>query len=100
MLKAGVDTDFLNTGTHGAHWFPIIRLQTLLDAAQLKSCNTARVLRKSSKIATGDPSQISGLSTPYNIQVLVYHVKWQSEAADMVRSQADIPRTFWRERTR
>jgi len=55
MLKAGVDTDFLNTGTHGAHWFPIIRLQTLLDAAQLKSCNTARVLRKSSKIATGRP---------------------------------------------
>ena len=91
MLKAGVDTNFLNTGTHGTHWFPIIRLQTLLDATQLESCNTARVPRKSSKIATGrrEPNQrlvhtaqYLGISIPRQMAI---------RSSDMVRSRANMP---------
>ncbi len=53
MLTSGVDEDFLNTGTHGGHGFPIIRFKPLLDTTQLKSSNPARVLREGSKVAAG-----------------------------------------------
>jgi hypothetical protein len=52
MLKASVDADFLNTGTHGSHRFPIVRFKPLLDTTQLVTGDTACVLRESPKVAS------------------------------------------------
>jgi hypothetical protein len=51
MLKPSVDTDLLHTSTNFGHRLPVIRLKSLLDAAQLEASNASCILWKSLEIA-------------------------------------------------
>lgn len=59
MFEPRVDADLLHTHADGSHRLPIVRLKPLLDTAQLKSSNPARIIGKFSKCATGrsEPNQ-------------------------------------------
>jgi hypothetical protein len=46
MGVANLDDDSSHTSTDIRHWFPVIRLLTLLDEAQLMAGNSPRVRRK------------------------------------------------------
>ena len=50
MFEPCVNADFLHTGANYGHLFPIIRLDPLLDTAQLEPGNAARVWRKSFQV--------------------------------------------------
>jgi hypothetical protein len=51
MFQSSVDADFLDAGSQGGHRLPVVRFQPLLDAPQLEPRNSARIRRKSFKVA-------------------------------------------------
>lgn len=59
MFEPGVDANLLNAGSGSKHRPPIIRLQPLLDTAQLEPRDAACVRRKSLEVAArrSEPKQ-------------------------------------------